>query len=215
MSDFLEGLVAAGTLGAAVAAVLGLRAATATARTAQRELAAQWQPLLIDVPVGKEGVQDRSLRLPNGERIDIPEDAPVLREGSALVQVTRDADYIAVPFRNVGSGVARVTEATLFVENVETKSSAWAEQQLLPPREATRVIVSIPSDSERLGRFLECARQLGHGIGLGVTYTDLSGQSRGEVVFELEREIDRGWHVGNVVQHVLPVPLRETMAREA
>jgi hypothetical protein len=214
VSDQLDAVIAVGTLAAAGAAAWGARAASKAASAAQRELAAQWQPLLIDVPLGNEGGQDRSLRLPNGQRIEIPAASAVLREGSAIVQVTQDADYVAVSFRNVGSGVARVVEASLFVENVETTSHSWVEQQFISPHEATRVVVSIPSTSERLGRFRECARQLGHGIGVGIAYTDLSGQSRGEVIFELEREIDRGWRVGYVVHHVLPAPLRKTMATE-
>lgn len=36
--------------------------------------------------------------------------------------------------------------------------------------------------------------------------------SRGEVIFDLARELERGWFVEAVHQHVLPVPLRRLTA---
>jgi hypothetical protein len=167
------------------------------------------QPLLLDVPLDETMPQDPSFRLPTGERIEIPAHADPLVKGSATVQSTGDAgDYVVVPFRNVGGGLAAVVEIDLFVKSSEAQAATRVEQQYLASGEATRAIAVLPRRSPARSAFIECSRPLGQGIALGVAYTDLAGTNRGEVVFHLAREIGKGWHVVDVDHHVLPGPLR-------
>jgi hypothetical protein len=210
--DVAEWAIAVGTLGTAVAAVLGLRSAVASARTAQHALAAQWQPLLIDVPIREDVAQDRSLRLPGGRRITIPDQASTPGVGEAIVQATGDhGEYLAIPFRNVGSGVGRIVELSLYLGPVETACHWRIEQSFLAPGESTRAVVTPRPDSPARAQFIDCARQGGSGISVGVAYSDLSGRTRGEVIFALSREENRGWHVEKTTHHVLPFPIRKTV----
>jgi hypothetical protein len=207
-----EWVISVGTLATAVAAVLGLRSAAANARTAQRALAAQWQPLLSDLPICEGLGQDRSLRLPGGKRITIPDAAPTPNLGEAIVQVTGDdGEYVSVPFRNVGAGVGRVVELSLYIGPTEAQCHWRVEQSFLAPGEATRGVVSLGSDSPVRQQFINRARQEGADIGFGVAYTDLSGKTRGEVIFGLSREEGRGWHISSTSHHVLPWPIKRAV----
>lgn len=207
-----EWAVAAGTLATAIAAVLGLRSAAANARIAQRALAAQWQPLLIDVPIREGLAQDRSLRLPSGLRITIPETTPTSNIGEGIVQVTSDhGEYAAVPFRNVGVGVGRIVELSLYLGAREVQCHWRVDQSFLAPGETTRGVVSLDPESPVRKQFIESARQQGDGIGVGVAYTDLSGKARGEVIFELSREDGYGWQVRSTTHHVLPWPIKKSV----
>lgn len=90
----------------------------------------------------------------------------------------------------------------------EVDASAKCEQLLLASGERTRAVVVLAPDSPARGQFADCASRRGNGISFGVSYTDLSGKGRGEIIFELRRELDRGWQVSDVVHHILPTSLR-------
>lgn len=165
MSDLLDALTALGTVAAAGAAALGLRAANRTAATAERQLAAQWQPLLVDVPNDRSRHQSRSIRLPNGQRVVLPERAGDVAVGDAIVQVTGDAgEYVVVNFRNIGGGAATILDVTLFVDRSQMGSSWRVEHPLLGTNESSRAVVALASDEPERGRFADCARRLGGGF---------------------------------------------------
>lgn len=122
------------------------REATQTAQAmAQRQLEASYRPLLIDVvPTGPVSSNDRVLRAPpNRINLAFPgghEDTIDPRQ--IYVGLSCGRINIAVPLRNVGSGLAVVLPALIWVggQRIGTMEGCDVQSKLVPPGETMRVV---------------------------------------------------------------------------
>lgn len=122
------------------------REATQTAQaTAQRQLAASYRPLLIDVvPSGPVSENDRVLIASQGRiNVEFPGGhTDGFDPRQIYVGLSGGRINIAVPLRNVGSGVAVVLPALIWVggQRIGTMEGCDVQSKLVPPGETTRVV---------------------------------------------------------------------------
>jgi hypothetical protein len=121
------------------------REATQTAQaTAQRQLEASYRPLLIDVvPSGPVSENDRVLIASQG-RINVKfpgGHSDGFDPRQIYVGLSGGRINIAVPLRNVGSGVAVVLPALIWGggQRIGTMEGCDVQSKLVPPGETTRV----------------------------------------------------------------------------
>jgi hypothetical protein len=122
------------------------REATRTAQAmAQRQLEASYRPLLIDVvPTGPVSLND-PIDMALGDRIwvEFPGGhGDTFDPRQIYVALGGGRINIAVPLRNVGSGVAVVLPALIWVggQRMGTMEGCHVQSKLVPPGETTRVV---------------------------------------------------------------------------
>jgi hypothetical protein len=173
-----------------------------TREMSQQQIEASRRPLLIDVPpdwssdlrVGRLARRKRRMRLSFGDghshEID-PGQIYVHREGSRL--------YIAVPLRNVGTGLAVIPRAIsiLALANASIAETTYgvAERARVPPGETTRISCVAGIHAEPTYPWL---------VTISVVYYDyLNGQEAATVVY-LEQARPRAEWTLRDIEHELP-----------
>jgi hypothetical protein len=201
----------------AIAAAVGIRNASGQLREArkgsaqaqqmiERQIDATRQPLLIDVP--PDGPIDPNERLIPGRpqpRVQIRfGDGVEVESDPRLICVERLGSrlYIAVPFRNVGTGVAVLNPmfgVLIQSEQVPETSYARAERRIVPPGENTRITC--------IGGIWEEPEAYPWTVAIGVVYHDLIDRQESVTTAYLEQtSADAPWVLRDIERYMADVP---------
>jgi hypothetical protein len=193
---------AVGTIIAAVIAALALRSSAQTARIAELQLAAQTRPLLIGVASSGYLEQDEEMIFPDGVAQKNPVDAAVI----VAAQETRCV--FSFQLRNVGSGLARITDAFLRLAlpdesgNIPPCSGSrpthrWTFDDVAPG-ECTRLLVSFDVREDAWKPFRECVMR-SESFRVDVSYEDQSGEQAQVALVTLSpKPHETSWYVERV-----------------
>jgi hypothetical protein len=100
------------------------------------------RPVLVNVPFGR-------LRHEQGDRARVPgtgEVVPVQDPGSVIVAEVSGRLFVSVPLRNAGAGIAFLWNAQFNLAGSPVKWGGHVSTAALPPGEAMRISLSLPTE---------------------------------------------------------------------
>ena len=196
---------------AIIVAALAARASGRAATAAERQLAAQTMPVVVEVPRGfyfPEG-KGEPLLFPDGEEMT------VLIEADAILEVDEFPLHArcSIPIQNIGSGIARVTRAyldfqTTTVEFLESGDAREHDERprarpthiWIPAGGRTRLMASVPKEDEANMKAIQWAIKWAIPsllfVEVRIRYSDASGTQSFATLLHLRRGLmGHGWQV--------------------
>lgn len=184
-------------------------AAEAAAQAASAQVDHQTSPLLIEAPPRVLSDAERvAFFETNPSRVaelisfaDGYEIRADLVQNLVVVREHGGRGYVSLPVRNVGNGLAVVTDAVL--ANVGTSLGGVVSQPNVPPGETSRLSFIVPPDDDEWGDFyvrLEPVPNVSAPpLKVFVRYTDLAGGRQALSQFDISRPANRRtWRVARV-----------------
>jgi len=187
VSDVIDVVTAAGTVGAAVFTAWAARAASAAAKTARDGVQAEGKPILIDVPRELYTDYEHEIPWPGSVR-----KTPMRGE----IMMDSTIGTIVVPVRNVGRGLARIENYE--VSLTDGTSHAQHSTTLVPPGEDAWLLAE-PVSTSAFAQAIQATPSALHGptpVIFTVTYTDALGNQRERLELGLgSNGADTAWRV--------------------